>query len=225
MAQVQLELILVPGGVFTMGEGEDAHEVDVAGFYMAKYPVTNMAYQEFVAATGYPAPRHWSGKAVSEVLYNHPVNNVTWQDALAYCAWLTQSSSLAYRLPCEAEWEKAARGIEGNIYPWGNDFDKTKCNCWEAAIGWTTPVSAYPQAFSPYGIADMVGNVWEWCSSLYAGYPYNAGDGREDLKVEGWRVLRGSSWLDYEWGLRAARRLSGQPTHTSHNTGFRVAYS
>jgi formylglycine-generating enzyme required for sulfatase activity len=102
-------------------------------------------------------------------------------------------------------------------------FDKAKCNGWEAGLGWTAPVDCHEAGVSPYGVMDLVGNVWEWCSSLHADYPYRADDDREDLAAEGWRALRGGSWLDHEWGIRAARRLSGQPDYVSHNTGFRVA--
>ena len=223
----QPETILIPASEFQLGAGDDAHLLFVPAFYMAKYPVTNGAYLRFVEATGHRAPLHWRS-GFPEILSQHPVVNVSWSDALAYCRWLSESMGQPYRLPTEAEWEKAARGVltpseEGSrIYPWGDSFDKTKCNCWEAGCGWTTPVNKYQSGASPYGIMDLVGNVWEWCNSLYADYPYCADDGREALEADGWRVLRGGSWFDYEWGLRATRRLSSQPNHVSHNTGFRV---
>jgi formylglycine-generating enzyme required for sulfatase activity len=217
-----MEMALVPAGEFPMGEGADQHSVYVAAFYLARYPVTNAAYQSFVNAAGREAPRHWQG-GYPEALSDHPVVNVSWHDALACCRWLSETTGHHYRLPTEAEWEKAARGADGRTYPWGNVFDKTKCNGWEAGMGWTTPVDCCVNGASPYGAMDMVGNVWEWCSSLYAPYPYRADDGRENLAAEGWRALRGGSWLDHEWGVRAARRLSGQADYVSHNTGLRVA--
>lgn len=216
-----VEMILVPEGKFLMAEGHDMHRVYAAAFYIAKYPITNRAYQAFVTATGHKAPRHWQS-SYPEVLSDHPVVNVSWHDALAYCDWLSATTGHHYRLPTEAEWEKAARGADGRTYPWGNVFDKAKCNSWESGMGWTTPVDAYPNGASPWGVMDMVGNMWEWCSSLHADYPYRADDGREGLSAAGWRVLRGGSWFDYEWGVRPARRLSGQPDEVSHNTGFRV---
>jgi len=216
-------MLLVPAGEFLMGEGDDAQSVYVAAFYIAKFPVTNAAYQPFVAATGPRPPPDWLEGHFREMLSEHPVVNVSWHDALAYCRWLSVATGHHYRLPTEAEWEKAARGADGRTYPWGNVFDKTKCNGWEAGMGWTTPVDCCVNGASPYGVMDMVGNVWEWCSSLYASYPYRADDGRENLAAEGWRALRGGSWLDHEWGVRAARRLRGQPDYVSHNTGFRVA--
>ena len=218
-----MEMLLVPAGEFLMGEGEDIHSVYVAEFALARYPVTYAAYQSFIAVTGYSPPCDWPGGHFIDMLHDHPVVNVAWYDALAYCRWLSAETDRPFRLPTEAEWEKAARGTSARTYPWGDEFDKTRCNTWEAGMGRTTPVNAYPSGAGPYGVMDMTGNVWEWCSSLHAEYPYRADDGREDLAAEGWRALRGGSWLDYEWGARAARRLSGQPDYMSRNTGFRVA--
>jgi formylglycine-generating enzyme required for sulfatase activity len=218
-----MEMLLIPAGVFLMGEGEETHRVKLAEFYMARYPVTNLLYRAFVTAAGYRPPPYWESSYLLHLLDDHPVVNISWADAGAYCRWLTQETGQLYRLPTEAEWEKAARGTEGQLYPWGDIFDKTRCNTWEAGLGATTPVRTFPTGASPYGVMDMVGNVWEWCQSLLAPYPYNAGDGREELASEEWRVLRGGSWFDAEWGVRPARRLSGRPDQGTRNTGFRVA--
>ena len=129
---------------------------------------------------------------------------------MEYCRWLNQilkseivNRKLEIRLPTEAEWEKAARGTDGREYPWGNTFDKNKCNTDEGGKGGTTPVGLYSlQGDSPYGCADMSGNVWEWCHSLYKPYPYKASDGREGEKVSSARVLRGGSFIG---GVRDAR--------------------
>ena len=217
-----METLLVPAGKFLIGEGDEAHSIYVAAFYLAQYPVTNADYQPFVAA-GHRPPLDWPKSHYHEMLSQYPVVNVSWHDALAYCRWLSTASGQPYRLPTEAEWEKAARGPAAQTYPWGNEFDKTRCNTCESGMGRATPVDAYPTGASPYGVMDLVGNVWEWCRTLHADYPYRADDGREDLTAEGWRALRGGSWLDYEWGARPARRLSGQPDYVSRNTGFRVA--
>lgn len=215
-------MILVPAGEFPMGEGDDMHPVYVAAYHIAKFPVTNYEYQVFVDAARQRPPAHWPEGRCHPVLSDHPVVNVSWHQALAYCRWLTDATGLRYRLATEAEWEKAARGTDARTYPWGNEFDETRCNSWEGWIGRTTPVDYFPTGASPYGVMDLVGNVWEWCSSLYAEHPYRVDDGREDLTADGWRVLRGGSWYDTDWGARPARRLSGQPDHASHNTGFRI---
>ena len=111
-----MEMVFVPVGEFPMGEGDDQHSVYVAAFYIAKYPITNAAYQTFVNAAGHKAPLHWKN-GYPEALSDHPVVNVSWHDALAYCDWLSVTTSHHYRLPTEAEWEKAARGADGRTYP------------------------------------------------------------------------------------------------------------
>jgi formylglycine-generating enzyme required for sulfatase activity len=127
------------------------------------------------------------------------------------------------RPPTEAEWEKAARGAKGNEWPWGNEFDKTRCNSSEGSKGSTTPVDAYtPQGDSPYGAADMVGNVWEWCHSLWASYPYKANDGREKESGAGVRMVRGGSVLDLLGFARAAYRVRDDPGYRCHDRGFRL---
>lgn len=218
-----MEMISLPAGPFTLGEGPDAHTVVLEACQIGRTPVTNGQYRAFVQATGHAPPAHWRKGVGLELLDDHPVVNVTWHDALAYCRWLSAEKGERYTLPGEAHWERAARGEEGRTYPWGDVFDETRCNGSEARVGHTTPVAAYPQGASPYGVLDLAGNVWEWCSSLDAPYPYDPGDGREALQAPGWRVLRGGSWYDSEWGLRAARRLGSDPQRASHNTGFRIA--
>jgi formylglycine-generating enzyme required for sulfatase activity len=221
--EVAAEMVLIPEGPFLMGEGEAVHSITVPAFYIARHPITNADYAAFVAASGYRPPPHWPGEQCPEALSRHPVVNVSWHEALAYCHWLSAATGYHYRLPTEAEWEKAARGTDGRAYPWGNDFDPTKCNCLESGIGGATPVDGYANGSSPYGIVDMVGNVWEWCSSVYANVPYRADDGREDPAAPGGRVLRGGSWLNRAAGVHAARRLSALPEFLAPNIGFRVA--
>lgn len=215
-------MIQISACEFNLGEESDAHAVQMLGFEIGKYPVTNRLFHRFVKDTQHKPPAHWVEGEVPVSLEDHPVVNVTWQEAGRYCAWMSEVTGVTHRLPTEAEWELTARGEAGTIYPWGDTFFADNCNCWEAGIGWTTPVNCFGNGATSLGCMDMAGNVWEWCSSAYTDYPYDASDGREESDGEAWRVLRGGSWFDHEWGVRAARRLSGDPQRPSHNTGFRI---
>ena len=230
------EMVYIPGGDFLMGsdvgrENErPAHLVHVNAFYIDRYPVTNEAYKRFVDATGHPVP-HYDVEWAEPYAYNwdpdkrtppqgkgrHPIVLVTWEDANAYAAWAGK------RLPTEAEWEWTARGSDGRRWPWGNDFIKDRCNTKEAAVHGTTPVNRYsPGGDSPWGVGDMVGNVWEWTSSLYRPYPYDANDGRESQEAVGWRVLRGGSWRNDLDRARCVARLDADFLFFN-NVGFRCA--
>ncbi len=201
------KLVLIPAGEFLMGSDpkkdrhadkseQPQHRPYLPDYYMAKTPATNTQYAAFVQAAGHKPPDHWEAKKPPQGKEDHPVVNINWRDAMAYCKWLAEITAKPYRLPSEAEWEKAARGTDGRIYPWGNEWDAKRCNNRESGKDDTTPVGAYPQGASPYGLLDMAGNVWEWTISLYRPYPYQSRDGREDPRAEGSRVLRGGSWDD-----------------------------
>lgn len=234
------ETVLIPAGTFLMGslEGEEIpdyelpqHQVDLPAYRIGVYPVTNEQYAEFVKQANYPAPQKagWFGKSPPKNQLDHPVVGVTWYDALAYCRWLSDATGRSYRLPTEAEWEKAARGADGWIYPWGDEWDTDRCNC---SSPQTTPVTAYPSGGSPYGCHDMVGNVWEWTSTLWGGdwrdpdfrYPYRADDGREDLEADATvhRVFRGGSFDEEVTQLRCSARRWYAPDHADKSRGFRV---
>ncbi len=232
------EMVYVQGGKFLMGNNEGkgnerpTHEVCVEAFYIDRYPVTNEEYKRFVDATGHPAPCYkveWDNLNADEYNWDpdactppegkekHPVVLVTMEDAKAYAAWAGK------RLPTEAEWERAARGTDGRRWPWGNDFAKDRCNARGTGIGTTTPVGQYsPDGDSPVGAGDMVGNVWEWTSSLFRPYPYDANDGRESEDAMGWRVLRGGSWTNDLDRTRCTARLDGDFLFFN-NVGFRCA--
>jgi formylglycine-generating enzyme required for sulfatase activity len=229
----EMEFVEVPAGKFIMGshsedgpaeDEEPQHTVDIPyDYFMARFPVTNEQYAAYVNAKGISHPvSDWEKKR------DHPVVNVAWNDAMAYCLWWNDlqkndlPSGVVLRLPTEAEWEKAARGADGFIYPWGNTFDKNKCNTDEGGKNDTTPVGAYsPHGDSPYGAADMVGNVWEWTHSLFRKYPYEADDSREDETVSGERVERGGSYLGTDQLARSAARYRGDPDFLDF-VGFRV---
>jgi formylglycine-generating enzyme required for sulfatase activity len=186
------EMILIPAGEFLMGSDarQDASAYDqeqpqhllyLPDYYLAKTAVTNVQYYEvFAKATGYHQPEQWTLPRGKE---DHPVVHVSWSDALTYCRWLSRMTGKAYGLPGEAEWEKGARGTDGRVYPWGNQWDATYCNSGESGKGETTPVGTYPQGASPYGLLDMAGNVWEWTRSLWGAYPYPS-DAKERARRE-----------------------------------------
>jgi formylglycine-generating enzyme required for sulfatase activity len=174
-----------------------------------------------------------------EALANHPVVQVNWYDARATCQWLNDlhgaelPEGYRFRLPTETEWEKAARGLQERVWPWGDTFDPALSNCREGGPIGTVPVGASsPQADSPYGVADMSGNIWEWTTTLWGAdkdnpsfvYPYNPADGREDLDAgpEVYRIIRGGSYKDDIKGVRTAVRDLDPPLYALSNLGFRV---
>jgi formylglycine-generating enzyme required for sulfatase activity len=202
------EFVWVPGGDFTMGTDSipsgwrsilpKAHPVFLGGFWIAKNDVTWGQYKEFCAETkrSWPAPPSWG------IQDDHPVVNVSYQDAADYAKWA------GCQLPTEEQWEKAARGTDGREYPWGNDWDASKCRCNADS---TSPVGSFPSGASPFGCLDMAGNVWEWTSSWW------------NTKRKHF-VGRGGSWLFTIPGLmRCAYRFDIRPTYRYSHLGFRVA--
>jgi formylglycine-generating enzyme required for sulfatase activity len=214
------------------------HEVTLEEYAIARYPVTNAEFERFIQDGGYQSrdywteagwkqkesdgwsqPRYWEDKKWNDP--SQPVVGVSWYEALAYCRWLSAKSGREYRLPSEAQWEKAARGTDGRRYPWGDDWDPDRCNNKENGPGRTTPVGQYPEGDSPYGVGEMVGQVWEWCSSKYVSYPYASEDWREELKGGNVCVLRGGSWYQ-KWDLcRCACRDKRYPGNRYVGRGFR----
>ncbi|MGI5292730.1 SUMF1/EgtB/PvdO family nonheme iron enzyme [Nonomuraea polychroma] len=151
-------MTLVQEGVFLYGAGDEP--IYLPAFYIDVYPTTNGDYARFVAATGHRRPQHWSRDGgPPEHLIDHPVVFVTWRDAAAYAEWAAKA------LPSSQQWEKASRGLRGDIYPWGSQMTSAKCNVRESGIRQTTPVDRYHSGASPYGVYDMCGNTWEWLST------------------------------------------------------------
>jgi len=201
------DMILIPAGDFLMGDEKQSVHVDA--FYIDKVPVTNAEYAKFVEATGHPPPPDWEerGGTYPPDRANHPVVFVNWFDAQDYAAWAGK------RLLTEAEWEKAARGTDGRLYPWGDWFDKVMCNASEAGIGGTTPVGKYsPFGDSPYKVCDMAGNVWEWTATDWA--PGSSS-----------KVQRGGSFVNRGSYARCAYRYLGVPEPRTPNVGFRCGMS
>ena len=236
-----LGFIKIPAGPFVMGEGKEQHTVTLPTYYIARYLVTVAQFGAFVHASGY-TPKYgesWRGLA------NHPVVVVTWHDAIAYCKWLTgqlrtnedipqaireraQREGWTVTLASEAEWEKAARGKDGRVYPWGSEWREDHANIDETRIGKPSAVGSFPQGKSFHGCLDMVGNVWEWTRSIYADYPY-PGDQkgraqRENLDVPDSkpRVLRGGAYFFTQWCARCAYRYLNSPYPAHDHFGLRV---
>ncbi|MFZ1595214.1 MAG: formylglycine-generating enzyme family protein, partial [Anaerolineae bacterium] len=227
------QYVFIPDGTFVMGSDDDTeneaprNSVYLPGYWIGRTEVTNDQYAVFVEATGHSAPANWEGGEAPPGKGDHPVVNVSWDDAVAYTAWLSAETGQAFRLPTEAEWEKACEGANGFIYPWGFEFEANKANTAYESAGTTTSVGRYSSAGrdSPYGVADMAGNVSEWTSSQDMRYPYDANDGREDLMNHSRRVLRGGSFVNDASKVRCAVRTGRNPEDSFNDLGFRVAWA
>jgi formylglycine-generating enzyme required for sulfatase activity len=226
-------MVEIPEGKFWMGskpgEGVDGerphHKVLVSRFLIDKYPVTNQQFEEFTQASGYKTEAERAGDETTWRSYysfeteRHPVVMVTWDDAQVYCKWAGK------RLPTEAEWEKAARGEDGRLYPWGSAKpDKSRANFGGGHRG-PTPVGEFPSGASPYGVLDMAGNVWEWCSDWYAGgyYKQSPAEDPKGPSSGSLRVVRGGSWLKVAKDVRCAYRHWSVPSYRFDYVGFRCA--
>jgi toxoflavin biosynthesis protein ToxD len=200
------------------------HQVYVPSFEIGTYPITNAEYFTFAWSTGHRVPRYWHGFKHTEALKDHPVVGVSLDDARAYCKWLSEQTGMQFCLPTELEWERSARGDDDRIYPWGDRFENWRCNTQEGSKRSTTPVGAYsPGGDSPFNIADLAGNVWEWTVTILQPYPYDPHDGRENLGADSHCVLRGGSWYYSRKLARCCSREWVLPSYTSPLIGFRVA--
>ena len=237
------ETILIPEGPFFMGSlnAGDAptyespqHTVNLPAYRIGKYPVTNSQYEEFVREKHIPvAPvTGWDGQRVPPGLENNPVTGMTWYEALAYCQWLSEKTGRSYSLPNEAQWEKACRGVDGFLYPWGNELEAGRSNHGCETIA---AVDAFP-AQNEFGCFDMVGNIRQWTCSLWGEkrsqpdaryrYPWKD-DQRNSLSANRQirRVVRGSSMRDVVTALQCSARsgqLPDDPGLPGLRHGFRV---
>lgn len=204
------------------------HRLYLPDYYMAKTPVTNAQYAAFIQATNHSLPLHWDNEVPPQGKEDHPIVFITWRDVMAYCRWLAGITNHSYILSSEAEWEKAARGTDGRIYPWGNNWDARLCNSSESEIGVTMPVESYSKGASPYGLLNMAGNVWELTRNSDYFYPYDPTDGREDLEeiFDGLvHIARGGAFNSSKLSMRCAIRFSVTIINRDFNIGFRVAMS
>jgi iron(II)-dependent oxidoreductase len=224
-----------PWSAEALNDEGPAHMVMLDSYLIDKYEVSNKHYGEFVKANGHPAPAYWDDPRLNKP--EQPVVGVNWYDAQAYCEYRGK------RLPTEAEWEKAARGPHGNLYPWGNKFDPGKANYGKNHDA-TTPVDSYLEGVSYYGSYNMAGNVFEWVSDWYDPHYYGrldtmvnpsgpakpiwmGGTGTyvDRLTVGEKRVIRGGSWIAPEGTVRATHRFWNHPLNNSYGVGlgFRCA--
>lgn len=227
-------LVHIPAGPFTMGTyptgmrktdpEEPQRSVTIDAYAIGIYHVTNAQYAMFVKETGYHQPSVWGDDRFNGIDY--PVVGVSWNDVNMFLDWINNATGETYRLPTEAEWEKAARGTDGREYPWGNTWDASKTNTSESQLKKLTPVGSFPDGISPFGCYDMAGNAYDWCSDWFhidtykyspMENPMGAVDGRR-------KVIRGGSWQPRgEFAARCANRAAHEPISGSHNIGFRIA--
>jgi len=227
-------MLLIPEGQFTMGSDDGNYnespkrEVFLDAFYIDECQVTNAEYKKFIDETGHQTPfigQPWSEKYDwKERMYPEgkgecPVVLVTWEDAVAYCEWADK------RLLTEAEWEKAARGTDARVWPWGNGWDRSRSAC--GGVGDTVPVGRYEDGKSPYECFDMAGNVWEWTSDWYGSLYFREAPSRNPKGPDkgDHRVLKGGAWIHGEFSVRCAMRFHKPPDYCDNYIGFRCAKS
>jgi formylglycine-generating enzyme required for sulfatase activity len=227
-----VDWVEIEGGEFIYQQGERR---TLETFRMARYPVTNGQWQAFLhAGDGYANDRWWEGLTNPDrqpekstwIESNHPVTDVSWFEAVAFCRWLTEKLGLPVRLPTEWEWERAARGRNGREYPWEGGYrkgfaniDETERSAGPHYLKRTSPVGMYPQGRSEHGVCDLAGNVWEWCLNEYSE------PNRCQVEGESARVLRGGSWFSAQDGARAEYRYVNLPDDRNLISGFRVVVS
>ncbi len=202
------DVVEVAAGRYLLGEPGQEREVGLGAVLVGRFPVTNAHLVAFIDATGEPVAFDVARRARDPQLADHPATGLTFAAAQAFCAWAAAELARPVRLPTGREWEAAARGHDGRPWPWGHAFDLERCACAESGIGATAPVTSHPSGASPCHAEQLAGNVWEWVA---------------DPPVEGWRAVRGGSYLDHEWGLRVSRSLAADPARATLTTGFRIA--
>jgi len=232
-------MILVPAGSFLMGsdprkdraagpQEQPQHQVYLDVFKIDRFEVSNVEYLRFVLGTGADWPKFWRENPFPEKAALHPVINVSWYDADAFCRWAGK------RLPTEAEWEKAARGVDGRIFPWGNEpagWIKSNIAHPGSKRGFKYPplanINRYDKGASPYGVYQMAGNVSEWVSDWFDPEYYRQGQDKNPLGPKNGvlKVFRGGSWNEDPEVARSAGRNGGLPDRESYLTGFRCAKS
>jgi formylglycine-generating enzyme required for sulfatase activity len=196
-------LVELPAGRYEVGEPGEERTCELGPLLLGRWPVVNAHVRRFLEASRRPVPP----TIAAEALADHPATGLPLADAEAFCAWASGELGRPVRLPTGDEWEAAARGTDRRPWPWGDAFDADRCACAEAGWGWTVAVSAHPGGAGPIGAEQQSGNVWEWVA---------------DRDGDGWGVVRGGSYLDTGWGVRASRAQAADPERGTHTTGFRI---
>ncbi len=217
--------VFVPASDFLMGsfDGESneqpQHTVSLDSYWIGETEVTNAQYQRCVTAGACSPPDNSNWQSTAQA--DHPVTDVSWHQAKAYAEWA------GGRLPTEAEWEKAARGTDGRIYPWGHAAPSATLLNFNNNVGDTTPVGSYLDGASPYGALDMAGNVWEWVGDWYDSGYYASSPGTNPTGPSSgqYKVLRGGAFDNDGSNVRAAFRVGFNPTSQYDHDGFRVVVS
>lgn len=239
-----IDWVEIFSGEFLMGSDRDIdlvadesempqHRVMLPTYYISRYPITYQQFDVFLnASDGFVNTHWWHGipeqyhkQPVLEQYFkfsNHPRDTINWYHVVAFCRWLSTKLGYEVRLPTESEWEKAARGTASLIYPYGNQYDISKSNDSAMGIEKTSAVGIFPQGESLYGVMDMSGNIWEWCSSRFMLYPYENKHPRESLEGSPARILRGGSWESDKYTTRCASRNWSDPSLSDYRFGFRV---
>ena len=236
-------MVYIPEGTFKMGSSDyddekPPHDVYLDGYWMGKTEVTMGQYKRFISETDHISLPSWASKYSPGD--NHPVVGVSWDDAVAYCKWLSNKKEAKFKLPTEAQWEKAARGTDSFKYPWGNhepfyngkwyanyaahdNWDKRGADGFE----YNAPVGSYPAGASPYGLLDMAGNAWEWCDDWYKSDYYKEKDSQKKNPTGPnngpYRVIRGGGWYYYARSLRCSNRYYDMPSKRGNDVGFRLS--
>lgn len=223
---VSMEFVRVPEGEFLMGSdpAKDGtaksdemplHTVYLDEYWIGKYPVTNQQYLAYLTQIGVKYNKLIPGKAI------HPATNINWYEAAKYCVWV--STEYDVHLPTEAQWEKAGRGIDQRIYPWGNELPAFNRSNYAYQVGDTTAVGSFPDGKSPYGALDISGNVFEWVADWYGNSYYKVSpvQNPQGIENEYRKVLRGGSWTESAEEIRVARRFKGNPDIRNTSIGFR----
>lgn len=201
-------MIYIPEGESVLGPPGAEQKVKCGAYYIDIYPVINREYARFLAAADYPAPKYWGRNTPPEGSEEHPVVGVSWDDARTYALWAGKE------LPSSLQWERAARGNDARIWPWGSVFQSDRCNTKEAGVGGTTSVGAYPAGASPFGCVDMAGDVREWLGDVATG------DSNTD-QARDRRFVAGGSWDDSQEQARSFHREKLDRKDRDLKTGFR----